>query len=225
MGKGGGMLGIAPLGCCAFELLAGLFVFFLAVAIIIGGDSVADTNDDSTLPNGVYSDAGGDLANADAMTKEQIECFLQNHPSGYNLLPYAGQIYEACQKFNINPLLSLAMANKDSSLGTAGAGEQCMNPGNIQNRSDNYSPSGITASGNCEDIYGGAARWAAFKNYGDGMQAKIWLLRTEYLDKGYDTVEKIVTRYAPPNENDTTLYIKQVNDFINNNTYKEKCGF
>ncbi len=55
MGKGKGMLGMAPLGCCALEFFAGLFVFFLAIAIIVGGGNANDkeetTKDPGTLEN------------------------------------------------------------------------------------------------------------------------------------------------------------------------------
>ncbi|RJO62258.1 hypothetical protein C4544_00170 [candidate division WS5 bacterium] len=153
---------------------------------------------------------GGDLANADALTIEGIQCVLSQHPNGYNLLPYAEQIHMASHSFNINPLLLLGIANKDSSMGTAGAGADYMNPGNISYRDDLYVESGIQAhAGELGD-----GRWAVFDSYGDGIQAKAWLLRFEYLDAGYDTLEAIVYRYAPPSENDSAQYVQDVLDFM-----------
>jgi len=147
---------------------------------------------------------GGDLANADALTVKGIECVLDATGHGYNLKPYAQQLYDAAHQYNINPLYSLAQFNKDSSMGTAGAGEANMNPGNIGCDSG-YAQAGITA---------GCADFATFSTYGDGMTAHNWLIRTEYIDVGYDTIEKIINRYAPPSENDTEKYIQDVKDFM-----------
>jgi len=44
-----------------------------------------------------------------------------------------------------------------------------------------------------------------------GYRAMFVLLRS-YIDKGYDTIEKIITRYAPPSENTTSSYIKHVTE-------------
>lgn len=160
---------------------------------------------------GEYGSSGGDLANSDALTAEQIKDLLTNKIDyGYNLSPYADQIKEASDKFKINPLFSLAIANKDSSLGTAGAGRQCRNPGNIEYRSDLYAKSGITAlPEKCNN------RWAHFETYGDGMQAKIWLLRALYLDEGYDSIEKIIARYCPASDGcDVPGYVADVKNFM-----------
>lgn len=42
-----------------------------------------------------------------------------------------------------------------------------------------------------------------------GIRACI-IIMTVYINKGFDTVEKIIKRFAPPSENDTTNYIKSV---------------
>lgn len=168
-------------------------------------------NDIKTLSQGVMvcslnGTGGGDLANADALTEKGIECVLNATGHGQNLLPYAQQISDATHEFNVNPLFALAMFNKDSSLGTAGAGRDNKNPGNIGCRGDNYAQAGLTA--------GCPSRFASFNTYGDGAQAYAWLIRAEYIDKGIDTIDKIIPVYAPPSENDTAQYIKDVKDFM-----------
>lgn len=45
-----------------------------------------------------------------------------------------------------------------------------------------------------------------------GIRALLILLRT-YIKRGNDTIEKIINRYAPTNENDTGSYIKSVEKF------------
>ena len=189
-----------------------LFVFAMvgvATALTLsGGGGTGSSSDIGT--------GGGDLANGNRLSADQICQLLTTElaDTGYNLAPYCQQIHDAAVRFNINPLFLLAIANKDSSLGTAGAGKTCRNPGNMEARSDNFSESGISGLGDCAAAYGGNSRWEAFRTYGDGMQAKAWLLRVYYIDKGYDTIEKIINRYAPPSENDTALYIKQVYEFM-----------
>ena len=169
----------------------------------------------STAPSGNYGTTGGDLANADALTEEQIIKLLKNFgDKGKNLLPYAKQIHDSGHAFNINPLFALAIANKDSSLGTAGAGRTCRNPGNLEYRDHKFAESGTPSIGNCS-TYGGSSRWAAFKTYGDGMNAKMWLLRKNYLDKGLLTLHDIINKYCPPSECDVDQYVKDVESFMN----------
>lgn len=195
----------------------GVVLMISTLLFVTAFDKAAPEKDapgENTIP-GSYSSKGGDLANANALTLEQLRNFLNSYPNAYKLRPYAEQIYNAAQKFHINPLFALAIANKDSSMGTAGAGKTCRNPGNISHRSDNYRDSGIRGLGRCSDVYGGSERWEAFSTYGDGMQAKMWLLRVNYIDKGYDTIKEIIYRYAPPVENDSAQYVKDVIDFMN----------
>lgn len=43
-----------------------------------------------------------------------------------------------------------------------------------------------------------------------GIRAAFRLLQNSYINKGHNTINKIVTRWAPPSENDTNKYI----DFV-----------
>lgn len=192
-----------------FTLVGGAFaVGFMALNPLGGGAGTGGGG-------GTIGTGGGDLANADALTPEQIQDILTNKISyGYNLKDHSQQIYDSGKKFNINPLFLLAIANKDSSLGTAGAGETCRNPGNLEYRDHKFADSGISAIGNCDDAYGGSSRWAAFKTYGDGIQAKSWLLRVNYLDKGLTTLPEIIGKYCPASECDVNGYVKDVENFM-----------
>lgn len=204
------------LGCIfTSTLLLAFFVILgtpMALGLMIARNEGAATGTTGTT----VGTGGGDLANADALTEAQIQDILANQISyGYNLKDYSKQIYDAAHKFNINPLFSLAVANKDSSLGTAGAGETCRNPGNMEYRDHKFADSGTPAIGNCADVYGGSARWAAFKTYGDGMQAKMWLLRANYLDKGLVTLPDIIGKYCPASDGcDVPQYVKDVENFM-----------
>lgn len=43
-----------------------------------------------------------------------------------------------------------------------------------------------------------------------GIRAAYRLLENSYINKGFNTIEKIVSRWAPPSENDTKKYIQFV---------------
>ena len=55
-----------------------------------------------------------------------------------------------------------------------------------------------------------------FKKYWHGVRALIVILRSYYNKHNLTTIEQIITRWAPPKENDTKSYINQVSNH---------CGF
>lgn len=59
------------------------------------------------------------------------------------------------------------------------------------------------------EIEGDDKRFKKFKSMAYGYRALFALLR-EYISKGFNTIEKIITRYAPSNENNTSAYISTV---------------
>ena len=212
MPGGKGQKSCAIAGCFVVIVIV---VFCTALSVSFLGGNGESTSEAGTI-NSVGGTNGGDLANADALTVAQIKTILKNQKNGRGkrLLPYAQQIYDAAHAFHINPLLALAIAEHDSAYATQGAGRTCNNPGNISYRSDKYKDSGITGIGRC-DILGGPERWEGFSNVGDGIQAEIWLLRTNYLDKGCDTLEKIIAKYAPSSDNNNEArYVESIRDYM-----------
>jgi hypothetical protein len=73
------------------------------------------------------------------------------------------------------------------------------NPGNIR----------LTTKKWIGEIDGTDKDFKTFKSMPYGYRAIFALLR-EYISKGYDTIEKIINRYAPPSENITSAYVKTV---------------
>lgn len=73
------------------------------------------------------------------------------------------------------------------------------NPGNI--RKSNQSWLG--------KVEGDDPEFEKFKSMDYGYRALFILLRT-YINNGYNTIEKIIEKYAPSNENDTQSYIRSV---------------
>ncbi len=73
------------------------------------------------------------------------------------------------------------------------------NPGNIR----------ITESYWIGEITGSDASFKTFESMAWGYRAMIVLLYG-YIDKGYNTISKIINRWAPGIENNTTAYINHV---------------
>ncbi len=76
------------------------------------------------------------------------------------------------------------------------------NPGNIRVTSDRW-------VGQIPPSQATDPDFAQFRNYIFGVRAMIKLLNN-YIAAGYNTVAKIINRYAPPSENDTSAYINFV---------------
>lgn len=75
------------------------------------------------------------------------------------------------------------------------------NPGNIRRSSDKWVGMADDQSGDAEFVVFKAPEW--------GIRALARLL-IKYEKMGFDTVRKIISRYAPSNENDTEAYIRAV---------------
>ena len=73
------------------------------------------------------------------------------------------------------------------------------NPGNIR----------LTNNEWLGEVGGTDLAFKTFKSMPYGYRAMFALLR-EYINKGYDTIEKIINRYAPSSENATEAYISTV---------------
>jgi len=73
------------------------------------------------------------------------------------------------------------------------------NPGNIRTSADAWQ--GKTGS----DVRG----FVIFDTLPHGYRA-LYKLLSNYIAKGYNTIDKVVNKWAPPSENDTETYIKNV---------------
>ena len=80
------------------------------------------------------------------------------------------------------------------------------NPGNIRKNSERWMHEIIPSQD------------SAFKQFDSmewGVRALFHLLNNFRLLYGLDTIEKMIGRYAPPNENNTEAYIKSVSEWSN----------
>jgi hypothetical protein len=73
------------------------------------------------------------------------------------------------------------------------------NPGNLIKTSSNWQGS----------VPGNDSRFVTFINVHYGLRAKLYDIIKD-IDKGQNTIRKLITEYAPPFENDTNAYIARV---------------
>lgn len=78
----------------------------------------------------------------------------------------------------------------------------------------NHNPGNIRLGSNWKGLckFQKDKNFCQFDNYTHGLRALAILLRN-YIDKGYNTNEKIISRYAPSSENNTKAYILSVNRY------------
>lgn len=70
------------------------------------------------------------------------------------------------------------------------------------------------ASNKWQGLIGQKKGFCQFKTMAFGLRALLKLIRNYRYLYGLDTIEKIITRFAPPNENDTESYISFVSSCV-----------
>lgn len=124
-------------------------------------------------------------------------------------------ILEAAFEYSVNPAFALAMFQKEAGFAK---------PGTMANANNN--PGNIIATGNCRGKPAGSSctgnygevstngRFGIYESMIDGIRAYFMLLSREYqpgAKRNCEDIPCIISHYAPPSENNTTLYIEQIN--------------
>lgn len=78
------------------------------------------------------------------------------------------------------------------------------NPGNIRKTNTKWQGEVPSATG-----------FEAFQNVVYGLRALMINVHTLYTRDGKNTISKLISAWAPPNENDTKSYVKFVSEFMN----------
>ena len=136
-----------------------------------------------------------------AALAQAIRDYITNTRSDSPLVDLADAFVAFGLQYDVNPVMVLAMAQKETSLATAGYGRSPkFNIGNIRG-----------------DDGGDGTGFRSYGSLQEGLEAMYKNLRTDlYLDppSNFTTVSQVINRWAPPVENDTTGYIEFVGDVM-----------
>jgi hypothetical protein len=117
-----------------------------------------------------------------------LKNYLRSHKSP--LAEYSENIINTADKYNINWKLVVAIAGVESTFGKR-------------------------IPINSYNAYGWANGNFYFKSWEESIETVTKTLRLKYIDRGYDTVEKIAPIYAPPSSSwawKVNYFINQIND-------------
>ncbi|WP_164012330.1 peptidoglycan-binding protein [Pyxidicoccus trucidator] len=146
---------------------------------------------------------------SDATKAANIDKILK----GTGLAGQGAHIVAMSKKYNVPPELALAMFRKEASFMTAGSAVKNNNPGNLR-------------FAEWEKQFGGKpnGNFAHFPDVKSGVEAYFRLLGGPayrgFIDSG--DYKGLINKYAPPTENDSGLYHKQVLQWMQE--YKAKVG-
>ena len=146
---------------------------------------------------------------SDATKAANIDKILK----GTGLAGQGAHIVAMSKKYNVPAELALAMFRKEASFMTAGSAVKNNNPGNLR-------------FAEWERKFGGEPNggFTKFPSVKQGVEAYFALLGGPayrgFIDRG--DYKGLINKYAPPTENDSGLYHKQVLQWMNE--YKTKIG-
>ncbi|MBI4033884.1 D-alanyl-D-alanine carboxypeptidase family protein [Candidatus Saccharibacteria bacterium] len=131
-----------------------------------------------------------------------IKIYIQNTRPDSPLIALSSAFVGYGQQYNVSPALIVAIAQKETSLATAGhAKPPKYNIGNIRGDDD-----------------GDGTGFKSYSGYQEGLEAMYQnLRRDQYLDppSSFTTIAQVITRWAPPEDgNDTAGYIIFVGDVM-----------
>lgn len=108
-------------------------------------------------------------------------------------------LYRLGLKYGINPAVALAFFNEESTYGRFGVATVTRSLGNIR----------CTRGYKCIDGF------RAYRSWVQGYQDWYRLIRYLYINTWHlTTIPQIVVRYAPSSENNTSLYVRNVENFV-----------
>jgi hypothetical protein len=175
------------------------------------GSSNEDTDTTST-EDSTTSTAGDvyDPANSTVITKEQFKTLLSKIKNGKELQPYEDQIWESTQKWKVNPLFSIAQSAYETGWWSSDMYKASNNVGGLKVNANQFKDSGTPATGTYRTEHT-EGTFSKFATPGDSFNAKLWLLRNNYIDKGKTNILEIAKKYAP---NQPAKYEEMVKNLI-----------
>ncbi len=112
----------------------------------------------------------------------------------------AEYIFSLSRTTGVDAAFALAVWQHESGMGTTGAARDTRNMGNIE----------WSARCHCQRL-AAHPRWRAYHSFREAEADWFALVSGPvYVGSGNDTVARVITKYAPPVENDTAAYIREV---------------
>jgi len=145
----------------------------------------------ASTPNKVLGTNTSIDIKAENPTPEIIKTYLEAHNSP--MLEAVDSLLETAEKYNIDPLFLIAIAQCESNLGKKMPSPDCYNPFGW----------GIHSEGTL-----------CFESWEEGFEKVVKGLSEKYFGKGYETPEEIMAKYTPQALEKNGSWAKCVNQFL-----------
>ncbi len=187
---------------CLIGCGVGALLMLLIPLMLLGWGRDANLN----KPTGISLASGGGC-NSPRLPKIADEAGLAQTINTYiaervpsSPFTHAGREFIAAGRASgVSPIWMVTIAQKESSFGTKGIATK-----------GTFNAFGRTASDSQPAVVLNGRRWYKYPSFVESLPDQAAYLKRMYLDRGLDTFRKIVYEYAPPEENDTEQYIKDV---------------
>lgn len=170
---------------------------------------IRDANGNLVDPEQAYANAGAaagtniDTSNVNPQAAKAIDTMLGARSTPSMMVGQGANILAMAEKYNVPPELALSMFAKEAQFASKGSKAHLNNnPGNIRFVGQEGATRGE----------GGFAKWGSME---EGIEAYFKLMDSSYrqfLDKG--DIDGLVNKYAPPSENNSDLYSKQMKEWM-----------
>ncbi len=187
---------------CGLVAIMMLAIPLLLIARGTNPDLVKPIGLSSVTTSGCISPLLPTIANEQKLA-ESIDAYIKSLKPTSPLVGSGTNFVTGGVANGINPLWVVSIAQKESSFGTAG----------IALRGTN-NPFGRTATSSQPGVELNGRRWYKYDSFQQSALEHPTYLKRRYIDQGLTTFREIVYVYAPPGENDTEKYIKDVEQMI-----------
>jgi hypothetical protein len=194
--------GDGGIGCMAGCAVGALLM--LLIPLMLAGFA---RDKDLTKPTGgSVIGEGGCLSPLTPPIKDQaalgdaIDAYIKSFAPRSPMIGTGGNFVAAGVKHGINPIWVITIAQKESGFGLAGfAAEKANNA------------FGRTATPSQPHVVSPKGRlWYKYESFAASADGQSEYLKRRYIDEGLTTMREIVYTYAPPSENNTEQYIKDI---------------
>ncbi len=146
-------------------------------------------------------------AGSDQEIAQAINQWIAQHGPNSDLKGKGVLFVQSGRAGGVNPALIAAIARKESTFGTQGIAAE-----------GTFNPFGRKAIASQPHKVIRGVMWYKFSSWDEAILEEGPYLKRVYLDEGRTTLGKLFEKYAPPSENDTPTYIKEVASWINEMT-------